>query len=675
MDYPNAPRVAVSVSPALAGSLGAARALGVDAVAALGATPPKRVDTLVVADGDVAYGRDARLAIRQAQQRGVPAMIVFRAPIFAARIGREPIGWRVVSGASLSRRSGAPVGWCAEVGATLESNAAVARLHSSGLAHEARQAVARMVSEGVGFDRCERNLPARDVADGTSDTLVIDGDARDLPSNPRRLVKMISAALAATRGRVLVRLHSQNSASTTGSNPRIVQVPSDAAIASLLGGISRVFVDASAIGLFALAHDKEVSTFGAPYYARWGLTQDQAEPTPLAVRTLAEVFAAAHLEGTVYLHPETGRRCALVDVIAHESLQRRYTLPHGQSFEAVGFSPWKRAFVGGFLASPPSPIVHVRHAQRETADGVIRVRWGRRAPQGGGQPSLRMEDGFLRSTGLGSDFHAPLSLVVDSRGIYFDPTTPSDLEHLLETTDFDDAELARARALRRQIVRANVSKYQVGAHDTLSIPASARGRDILLVVGQVEDDASIEFGCIDVRTNAALLEAARRRRPNAFIVFRPHPDVSRGNRKGHVAPQRLTALADLVVTQVSIAACLTMVSEVHTMTSLVGFEALLRELPVVVYGQPFYAGWGLTDDLHPHPRRTRRRSVDELVAAALIHYPRYVHPHTREFTTPEAAVTLLAADGRGSSEPALTSRIVGLGRALAEMARGVRRGH
>ena len=72
-----------------------------------------------------------------------------------------------------------------------------------------------------------------------------------------------------------------------------------------------------------------------------------------------------------------------------------------------------------------------------------------------------------------------------------------------------------------------------------------------------------------------------------------------------------------------------MVDEVHVNTSLAGFEALLRGKAVTTYGVPFYAGWGLTRDLGPVPaRRTAKRSIDELVAAALLIYPRYLDPVT-----------------------------------------------
>ncbi|HWN70969.1 MAG TPA: hypothetical protein VNM90_25175, partial [Haliangium sp.] len=71
---------------------------------------------------------------------------------------------------------------------------------------------------------------------------------------------------------------------------------------------------------------------------------------------------------------------------------------------------------------------------------------------------------------------------------------------------------------------------------------------------------------------------------------------------------------------------------------------LLRGLRVVVYGQPFYASWGLTEDRAPVARRARALTLDELVAGALIRYPRYLHPETGAFTTPETILTRLRAE-------------------------------
>jgi capsular polysaccharide export protein len=74
------------------------------------------------------------------------------------------------------------------------------------------------------------------------------------------------------------------------------------------------------------------------------------------------------------------------------------------------------------------------------------------------------------------------------------------------------------------------------------------------------------------------------------------------------------------------------------MTSLSGFEALLREKRVVTYGAPFYSGWGLTEDHAVTERRSRRRCLDELVYLTLVEYPRYVDIASGEFVSAEQMV-------------------------------------
>ena len=323
----------------------------------------------------------------------------------------------------------------------------------------------------------------------------------------------------------------------------------------------------------------------------------------------------------------------------------------------VGFSSWKRSFLPAFVGAPDHDVVFAADAAEATScldrhpDAVLIV-WGARAEpaivelaDARGVSIWHLEDGFLRSVGLGSDLDGPASLALDERGIYYDPSRPSALERLLEEADIDEAERERARMLRTKIVQARVSKYNVGVAQAVGI-GNRGARPVVLVVGQVEDDASIQLGCVDVNKNGDLLRHAREARPDAYLIYKPHPDVVRGNRTDDLPMRRAVTMCDEVVVDAALADCLDISEEVHTMTSLVGFEALLRGLRVVAYGQPFYSGWGLTEDRHPHRRRTRRRRVDELVACALIRYPIYVHPVTRERTTPERIVDYLVAHRR-----------------------------
>ena len=156
----------------------------------------------------------------------------------------------------------------------------------------------------------------------------------------------------------------------------------------------------------------------------------------------------------------------------------------------------------------------------------------------------------------------------------------------------------------------------------------APGQRRILVPGQVEDDASVQRGAPWVGGNLGLLRAVRAAAPDAWIVYKPHPDVEAGNRQGAIPRDVALSLADQVMIDTSVVTLFDHVDEVHTMTSLVGFEALVRGLPVTTHGAPFYAGWGLTNDRAVMPRRSRRLSLDELVAGALLVYPRYCDPES-----------------------------------------------
>ena len=422
----------------------------------------------------------------------------------------------------------------------------------------------------------------------------------------------------------------------------------------LLADVDHVYVCTSVLGFDALLMDKPVRCFGAPFYAGWGLTRDE---TSLArrgrSRTLDEVVAAALLLYPRYVHPVRRERCEAEDIVDHLTLQHRTRSQNERRFHCVKFSLWKRPFVRKYLATMGDTrgtnVRFVRSARELEARALDEndtiVLWGARpsAPQlstrtGAEVPVWRMEDGFLRSVGLGSDRAAPGSLVLDRRGLYYDPTAPSELEELLMSAHFTPEELRRAARLREAIVARGISKYNLDARRWFR-PRSAPGQRVVLTIGQVDDDASVELARSAARSNADLLRAVRALRPDAHLVYKPHPDVLAGNRRGMVNDP---SAWDESVVDATLDACLAHADEVHTISSLVGFEALLRGVPVTTYGQPFYSGWGLTDDRAPLPRRTRRLTLDELVAGTLLRYPRYYSHRAQAFCAPEDMVAELA---------------------------------
>lgn len=307
---------------------------------------------------------------------------------------------------------------------------------------------------------------------------------------------------------------------------------------------------------------------------------------------------------------------------------------------ALDFSHWKHRPLR--MCFPDSELRFVSSLDG-VPDGATVAVWGMRAvpeAEDRGFTVARVEDGFLRSVGLGADLIRPLSWVVDWRGLYFDARQPSDLEALLAETAFPDALLQRAASLREQVVAAGLTKYNVGATPWRRPAGVAR---VILVPGQVESDASIAYGAPEIKTNLGLLQAVRRAHPDAYVLYKPHPDVVARLRAQGMHEVEVAHWCDAMVVDAPMGELLREVDEVHCLTSLAGFEALLRGRKVVCYGQPFYSGWGLTEDRVPVNRRKRRLSLDELVAGALILYPHYFNRRCDKQITAEEALSELIA--------------------------------
>lgn len=440
------------------------------------------------------------------------------------------------------------------------------------------------------------------------------------------------------------------------TNPRIQLLTAACDPVGLIENARAIYTVTSQMGFEALIWGKPVRCFGMPFYAGWGLTQD-AEPAPHRRNpaTLAQLVHGALIKYARYLDPETGRPCDVEVVARHIGLQRRMMLDLPDTIHAFGFSSWKQPILRQFL--PGKRLHFARHTRDIPKDAAVAV-WGNRpvAHQTAQQSIIRVEDGFLRSSGLGADLVKPLSWAFDDHGVYFDPNEPSRLERLLQDNRFDSELIARAGALIAMICDSGVSKYNIGTKTWRRPSAQQR---VILVPGQVEADASIQAGCPDIKTNIALLRMVRARNPEAFIVYKPHPDVVAGLRRAGAQDEDARQYCDQVITDADPAALLAQVDEVHTMTSLIGFEALLRGISVTCYGQPFYAGWGLTQDMAPIQRRTTKLTIEALVAGALICYPRYVSRISGRLTTPERAIADLADWRRnGPSRMGLNRRIL-----------------
>lgn len=374
--------------------------------------------------------------------------------------------------------------------------------------------------------------------------------------------------------------------------------------------------------------------------------------TPLASgagpHVLRQVFRSTFIDPFTYLDPFSEKQLSLLQVVEISRFWRNLIDGNRDIHAALGFAFWKRPTVAPLLWAGAADVPFVSEPTQVQGEVPVAV-WRSRVSvaalkklEAKRARLIEVEDGFIRSVGLGADCVPPLSIVVDRLGPHFDPGQPSELEFLLENGEFDSELLERAQRLRDLIIASGVSKYAAGAGRG---PAHRRviGRKHILVPGQVEDDRSMLTGGTDVKTNLELLRRAREQEPGAYILYKPHPDVEAGHRTGSVPDETVLFFADEVVRDSAISPLIDMVDELHVTTSLAGFEALLRGKRVTTHGVPFYAGWGLTRDLGPVPgRRTKRRSLNELVAAVLLLYPRYLDPETGLPCPPEVLIRRLS---------------------------------
>lgn len=394
-----------------------------------------------------------------------------------------------------------------------------------------------------------------------------------------------------------------------------------------------------------------------------------------ATRHDAQCWSRAALTGWRYANPFDGTELAATDAIALCGFWRRLIDANRPIRSVLGIAYWKKPTVTALLwGGSDVPYNRPLDQLPEGASIAIwRSRLSRaqaRRIEGIAEGVIEIEDGFIRSQGLGADCVPPLSIIVDDAVPHFVPGAASGIERLLQSGDFPPDLVARARALREAIIAAGLSKYERG--ESAALPRPGGDRTHVLVPGQVEDDRAVTSGGA-LPSNLELLRRARAEAgPDAYLIYKPHPDVLAGHRRGLIPERDMAELADRVETAAPMAALIAMVDELHVNSSLAGFEALMRGKRVTVYGVPFYAGWGLTEDRGAVPaRRTMRRSLDELVAAALLLYPRYLDPVTGLPCSAEVLVERLA----GSAQPIgiMQSALVGVrrlhGRARAGLGR------
>ena len=608
-------------------------------------------------DGVVVWGRSpyAHRGEAAAAKHGLPLVRVedaFLRSLRPGRMGDAPLGL-LIDGQGVHFDSGTP--------STLEKILALNALDDSNLLSRARDGIGRFQAMHLS----KYNIHDIDLKPPEPGyVLVIDqtrGDAsiRHSGASAATFAEMlVRAQTDHPRAKILIKTHPETQLGLrpghfgpADAQGRVSLLTAPHSPWNLFDGALAVYTVSSQLGFEAVLAGHRPLVFGQPFYTGWGLTDDQ-NPLPRRNRSLtrAQLFAAAMILAPLWYDPCRDRLCSFEAAVDQMEAEVRAFRADRHGHVAVGMRLWKRHRLQAFfgrekpLICQDDPDRALNLAQKTGRRIMV---WAGKHPGLAAPGLLRVEDGFLRSRGLGAQLVPPLSLITDDEGIYYDPTRPSQLETLI-TAPFPPGGKARAEALIAAIVKQRLSKYNLAAGPLPPLPRGPR----ILVPGQVEDDASIRLGAGAITTNHALLQETRRAHPLATILYKPHPDVEAGLRPGALSEDQTRDLADLVVPGADPVELIGEVDQIWTMTSLLGFEALLRGKSVTCLGAPFYAGWGLTDDLVPVPRRRHhapdghpmpRPSLAKLAYAALIAYPRYLDPISRRPCPPEVALERLGS--------------------------------
>ena len=281
---------------------------------------------------------------------------------------------------------------------------------------------------------------------------------------------------------------------------------------------------------------------------------------------------------------------------------RHYRQPKERLALVVGMWPW-RNMVGDWVLEQ-SHIQIQRHFDKfyftlwlkpfiKRVNPVIYI-WGYKAPEyfidyirGQNLDVFFLEDGFIRSGPEDDSSAPPLSIVMDSQAPYFDTTRPNDLTDLIANFDFeqDGYDEALAQEMLDYYVAHRVSKYNHQPYVDVVPIYGIKNKKRILVLGQVPHDDSLKYGG---GVGISLLNAVNKaveENPTAQIIVKPHP-MTLDNPS---VVNSLNKLNCLVLTQpIHLVDALETVDHVYTITSLGGFEALLRGKEVTVLGRPFY---------------------------------------------------------------------------------------
>ncbi len=256
-------------------------------------------------------------------------------------------------------------------------------------------------------------------------------------------------------------------------------------LAPLLAEASAVHVLRADAGLDAVFHGCEVHCHAPAFSAGFGQTIDHSPRiTQQKKLSVAELAAATLIRMPIYLNIHNRQITDPSTAIKQLLLLRDQRMLMRPRVYAFDMPYWRRRAVEPFLIGPGGKVVYMTSkapktrralAQQDTPFDV--VTWGADpapTPLTESARHVRLEDGFLRSAGLGAALHFPGSLfrAMDS-SLHYDARGENDITNSLQSAHTTAEERSRADQLRKRIIRLGATKYMLAPRN-LPLPESTQ---------------------------------------------------------------------------------------------------------------------------------------------------------------------------------------------------------
>ena len=260
--------------------------------------------------------------------------------------------------------------------------------------------------------------------------------------------------------------------------------------------------------------------------------------------------------------------------------------------------------------------------------------------------NLFVEDGFIRSMGLGVLGDPGNSVILDDISPHFDGKTENRLQKLInQETNLNLIQLERSKKLIHKITSLKISKYNHAPIEKIKI--GTPGKPKILLIDQRFGDFSVSYGMGDEKTFENMLFVAVTKYPDYEIVVKLHPDATSGIKSSYFSKSILDKFSSYknIITigfDINPYSLFEEVEKVFVCSSGVGFEALMAKKEVHCFGMPFYANRGLTTDYQEVSYRTKKVSLETLFYYAYLYLSKYVNPDNGQRCSLEELVDIFA---------------------------------